>query len=151
VLSIGGACVLLFVILRAGHLYGNPPLDFPSFVPSNGNFVVQATAWQSLVAFLNVQKYPPSLQYLLMTLGPALILLGLLDRVTVSSLRGWLGRALLVYGRVPMFYYVLHLFLIHIMAVIAAFAFHQPAMWLVTGGIFQPTPAGYGHGLPFIY
>jgi uncharacterized membrane protein len=152
VLRLGAACVLLFVILRVGHLYGNPPVDFPSFVPSNGNFSLQSTASQSVVALLNVQKYPPSLQYLLMTLGPALILLGLMDRLTAASLSGGLGRAVLIYGRVPMFYYLLHIVLIHVMAVIVAFAFHQPAVWLLTGGFFTTgTPPGYGHGLPFIY
>jgi uncharacterized membrane protein len=150
VLGLGVACILLFVIVRAGHGYGNPPLDFRSFTPSNGDFHLEATPSQSLVAFLNVQKYPPSLQYLLMTLGPALILLGLLDGVTLASLGG-LGRAVLIYGRVPMFYYLLHIFLIHILAVVVAFAFHQPAAWLLQGGIFQPLPPGYGHGLPFIY
>lgn len=152
ILSIGAVCVLLFVVLRAGHLYGNPPLELSALAPSNGDFAMQATASQSLIAFLNLQKYPPSLQYLLMTLGPALILLGLFDGITLASLRGWLGRAILIYGRVPMFYYLLHIFLIHIMAVIAALAFHQPARWLLTGGFFvNGTPPGYGHGLPFIY
>jgi len=124
---LGAGCVLLFIILRAGHLYGNPPLEQPSFAPSNGDFKVQATVAQSLIAFLNVQKYPPSLQYLLMTLGPALLLLALLDGVTLESVRGWFGRAILIYGRVPMFYYVLHLLLIHVAAVIVAIAIHQPA------------------------
>jgi len=91
------------------------------------------------------------LQYLLMTLGPALILLACFDGITLQSLRGWLGRAVLIYGRVPMFYYILHILLIHVMAIIVAFAFHQPVIWLLKGGIFNGTPPGYGHGLPFIY
>ena len=151
-LGLGAGCVLLFIILRAGHLYGNPPLEQPSFTPSNGDFKVQATVAQSVVAFLNVQKYPPSLQFLLMTLGPALLLLGLLDRATLESVRGWFGRAVLVYGRVPMFYYVLHLLLIHVTAVVVAITVHQPATWLLKGGFqFNSLPPGYGHGLPFIY
>ena len=151
ILGLGAGCVLLFVILRAGHLYGNPPLGQPSLAPSNGDFSVQATVAQSVIAFVNVQKYPPSLQFLLMTLGPALILLALLDGVTLESARGWFGRAVLVYGRVPMFYYVLHLLLIHVSAVVVAIAVHQPATWLLKGGIFNNLPPGYGHGLPFIY
>ena len=150
ILAIGAACVLLFVVLRAGHLYGNPPVGARAFGASNGDFAVQATAWQTVVAFLNVQKYPPSLQFLLMTLGPALILLGLFDRITLESLRGF-GRAILVYGRVPLFYYILHLFLIHTMAIVVALAFHQPVAWLFHGGIFGNIPPDYGHGLPFIY
>jgi len=57
-----------------------------------------------------------------------------------------------VYGRVPMFYYILHLYLIHILAIVVAWLSHQPASWLWHGASFLlPTPAGYGHGLLFIY
>ncbi len=77
------------------------------------------------------------------------MLLGLLDGVKAE--RG-LGRILVVYGRVPMFYYILHLYLLHIIAIVVALAFHQPAAWLWHGANFLlPTPAGYGHDLPFIY
>src|SRR5260370_32060152 len=88
-----------------------------------------------------------------MTMGRAVMLVGLLYKITLQSVpfRSWLGRAVLIYGRVPMFYYILHLFLIHIMAIIVALAFQQPVMWLFKGGIFSSTPPGYGHGLPFIY
>jgi len=102
----------------------------------------------TLVSFFNTLKYPPSLDYLLMTLGPSLIVLGLLDRAKAE--RG-LGRILLVYGRVPLFYYVLHLYLLHVMAILVALAFHQP-IWhgTVIAGI-SPRPLGYGHSLPFVY
>jgi hypothetical protein len=59
---------------------------------------------------------------------------------------------LLTFGRVPLFFYVLHLYLIHAMAVAAATVFHQPVDWLLHGGFFvNDIPAGYGHNLPFIY
>src|SRR5260370_805882 len=90
-----------------------------------------------------------------MTMGRAVMLVGLLYKITLQSVpvRSWLGRAVLIYGRVPMFYYILHLFLIHIMAIIVALAFQQPVMWLFKGAIFTftGTPPGYGHALPFIY
>ena len=63
-----------------------------------------------------------------------------------------IGRILVVYGRVPLFYYVLHLYLIHLVAIAVAMAFHQPSSWLWHGGMFVlGVPEGYGHGLPFIY
>jgi uncharacterized membrane protein len=146
ILAIGISATALFFILRGFNVYGNSSSGFPFSV---GPWSKQPTVALTMIAFLNTEKYPPSLDYLLMTLGPALILLGLLDRTKAE--RG-LGRVLLVYGRVPMFYYMLHLYLIHIVAIVAAWAFHQPAAWLWHGAIFLlPTPAGYGHGLPFIY
>ena len=102
----------------------------------------------TLISFFNTLKYPPSLDYLLMTLGPSLIMLGLLDRAKAEH---GLGRVLLVYGRVPLFYYVLHLYLLHVMAILVALAFHQP-IWhgaIIAGT--SPKPLGYGHGLPFVY
>jgi uncharacterized membrane protein len=99
----------------------------------------------TIIAFFNTLKYPPSLDYLLMTLGPALIVLAGLDGVTAE--RG-LGRILLVFGRVPLFYYILHIFLIHALAIFVGFLFRQPVSWLWRG---EHSPAGYGHGLPFVY
>jgi len=84
-----------------------------------------------------------------MTLGPALMALAWFDRINAD--RG-LPRILLVFGRVPLVYYVLHLLLIHTMAVWTALALHQPATWLLYGGpLLQAPPAGYGHGLFYIY
>ncbi len=146
ILTLGFSMTALFFLLREFNLYGNGTAGFPFSV---GPWKPQPTLSLTVISFFNTLKYPPSLDYLLMTLGPALILLGLLDGVKAE--RG-LGRVLVVYGRVPMFYYVLHLYLIHIIAIAAALAFHQPAAWLWHGAIFLlPTPPGYGHGLPFIY
>jgi uncharacterized membrane protein len=146
ILALGISTTALFLLLRGFNLYGNSTSGMPFSV---GPWTHQPTLSLTVISFLNTEKYPPALDYLLMTLGPALILLGLLDGAKAE--RG-LGRILLVYGRVPMFYYILHLYLIHILAILVAFAFHQPAAWLWQGAMFlQPTPAGYGQGLPFIY
>jgi hypothetical protein len=115
---------------------------------SAGPWSVQPTLSLTLVSFFNVLKYPPSLDYLLITLGPSLILLGLLDR---AQARNGLGRILLVFGRVPLFYYVMHLYVLNIMARLVALAFHQPIFHGTVIADSARTPAGYGHGLPFIY
>ena len=149
-LVVGVSATTLFFLLRGLNLYGNGVAGLPFGFPlSAGPWTHQPTFTLTVVAFFNTLKYPPSLDYLLMTLGPSLILLGLLDGMKAE--RG-LGRVLLVYGRVPLFYYVLHLYLIHLIAIGAALVFHQPAARLWQRPIFAgPAPAGYGHDLPFIY
>jgi uncharacterized membrane protein len=146
ILALGASLTVLFLVLRGFNIYGNGVAGYPY---SAGHWSVQPSFTSSVISFLNTEKYPPSLDYLLMTLGPALILLGLLDNTKAE--RG-ISRVLLVYGRVPMFFYILHIYLIHILAILVALVIHQPASWLWHGAIFLlPTPAGYGHGLPFIY
>jgi uncharacterized membrane protein len=107
------------------NLNGNSTAGLPFGFPSAGSWRVQPTFSLTVISFFNTLKYPPSLGYLLMTLGPALILLGLLDGAKGEH---GLGRILLVYGRVPLFFYVLHLYLIHVLAVLVALSFHQP-LW----------------------
>jgi len=149
ILTIGIAATTLFFVLRGFNLYGNSIAGFPlRYLRSSGPWSVQPTLSLTLASFFNVLKYPPSLHYLLITLGPALIVLGLLDKANAE--RG-LGRIFLVYGRVPMFYYLLHIYLIHILAILASIAFHQPFLHGSVIGDFATKPAGYGHGLPFIY
>jgi uncharacterized membrane protein len=146
-LGLGVALTLAFFVLRALNLYGNGEASSSSFLLSTvGPWKVQPSLTLTIIAFFDTLKYPPSLDYLLMTLGPALIVLACLDGVTAE--RG-LGRILLVFGRVPLFYYVLHIFLIHAMAIFVGLLFHQPVFWLWHGG--HPPRAGYGHGLPFVY
>jgi uncharacterized membrane protein len=149
ILTLGISATTLFFVLRMFNLYGNGVAGLPFGYPrSAGPWSVQPTLSLTVISFFNTLKYPPSLDYLLMTLGPALILLGLLDKVKAQ--RG-LSRILLVYGRVPLFYYVLHLYLIHILAILVAIAFHQPILHGSVIADFATKPVGYGHGLPFIY
>jgi uncharacterized membrane protein len=143
---LGIAMIVAFVFLRATNLYGNPPVGLGGV--SQGGWHIEPTVEKSLILFLDVEKYPPSLQFLLMTLGPALLLLSWLDGKTVAGI----FRPLLVFGRVPMFYYVLHLYVIHLLAVLMAVVFHQPMDWLLHGAfLMNDIPDRYGHGLPFIY
>ena len=149
-LALGLAMTALFFLLRGLNLYGNSRVGLGDGVPySTGPWRVQPTTTLTLISFFNTLKYPPSLHYLLMTLGPSLTLLALLDGIKAE--RG-LGRVLLVYGRVPLFYYVLHLYLIHLLAIVVGLLFHQPVSWLWHGGVLVlGIPPGYGHGLPFVY
>ena len=146
VLGLGIALTLAFFVLRALNLYGNGDASSSPIFPSTvGPWEVQPSLTLTIIAFFNTMKYPPSLDYLLMTLGPALIVLAALDGVAVERR---LARILLVFGRVPLFYYILHIVVIHAMAILVGLLFHQPVSWLWHGGfLIQPPAAGYGHGL----
>jgi uncharacterized membrane protein len=150
VFYVGLTLTIAFVILRVFHLYGNgDPTLQPWCADQAGPWSVQRTLTLTIVSFFDTLKYPPSLQFLLMTLGPALMGLAWLGKVKAE--RG-LGRILLVFGRVPLFFYVIHIYLIHTMAVWTALAVHQPTAWLLYGAFrLHRTPYTYGHGLPFIY
>src|SRR5438270_5025097 len=93
-LQLGSGMIALFSLLRATNLYGNPPAGQGGV--SQGDFHLQPTISETIILFLDVEKYPPSLQFLLMTLGPSLLVLAWLDREQVP--RGL--KALWVFGRV---------------------------------------------------
>jgi len=141
----GTAMIVLFVVLRLSNLYGNPPAGLGGV--SQGDFHAQPTFAKTVILFLDVEKYPPSLQFLLMTLGPSFLLLAWLDRDRVP--RGM--TPLWIFGRVPMFFYILHLYLIHALAVVVAELRGQSVDWLFHGAIFGDMPAGYGYNLAFVY
>ena len=126
-LMLGSALVVGFVALRASGLYGDPH----AWDPGRG-----------VLGFLDCEKYPPSLLFLAMTIGPALVLLALLDR----PLGVW-GARVTVFGRVPLFYYVLHILLIHVLAVTLAW----PAMG--SGALARPFMPNepLGLSLPALY
>lgn len=149
ILTIGIAATSLFFVLRGFNFYGNGIAGLPFGYPrSAGPWSVQPTLSLTLVSFFNVLKYPPSLDYLMITLGLSLILLGLLDGTTAE--RGF-ARILMVFGRVPLCYYVLHLYVIHLMSIVVSLIFHQPVWYGTVIADFAQRPAGYGHGLPFVY
>ena len=101
-LYLGFGCILLFLALRSGNFYGD------SF-----HWKHQATSIFTLLSFVDTTKYPPSLLYMLMTIGPALIFLAVAE-----NLKNALTKIIVVFGRVPFFYYILHLYLFHFMAVL---------------------------------
>jgi uncharacterized membrane protein len=135
ILGLGLALTSLFVLLRFSNLYGDPNPWSPQH---NGTYTI--------LSFIDCYKYPPSLCYLLMTLGPALIVLALFDRGTPFFLK-----PILIFGRVPLFYYLLHLPLIHWLAVVVNFIRFGRADWLYgnTRGIKPPSDAGFD--LPGVY
>ena len=113
-LRLGLGLCAAFVALRLLNAYGDP-------VP----WATQTRGPMTLVSFLNLTKYPPSLLFLLMTLGPAMLVLRAVDGRTPS----WLQPARSM-GRVPFFYHVLHFALIHLVAVVVAYVRHGTAHWM---------------------
>jgi uncharacterized membrane protein len=134
-LSWGAGCIALFVMLRLSGIYGDPQV-----------WHAQAGLLPSLLSFVNCEKYPPSLQFLLMTLGP---LIGCLP--LFSKLGGPLSTILITFGRVPLFFYLLHLPLIHLVALGVAAAGNYPISWMFGGLPFAQKPAGYGLQLWLVY
>ncbi len=132
--TIGLSCVVLFLVLRGINLYGDPA---PWMVQERG------TAF-TLLSFLNTSKYPPSLLFLLMTIGPSLLMIPWLEK--------WQGRKVAmisVFGRVPFFFYLLHFVLIHIAATIWSYwNFGVSEWWLGPASGF---PEGYQLNLYRIY
>jgi uncharacterized membrane protein len=134
-LVVGATVTVAFVVLRATNLYGDPA---PWAVQQGGLLA-------TVLSFVNCEKYPPSLLYLMMTLGPALVLLALFERA-----RGAVADWIITFGRVPFLYYVVHIIVIHALAVVMAWAVYDNAAWL-PGRFPAEKPAGYGLGLPGIY
>jgi len=139
-LALGLGATALFVALRLSGLYGDPR----PWQPGAGEGAVA-----SLLSFLNTSKYPASLQFLLMTLGPAVALLPALERT-----RGALARWMTVFGRVPFFFYLLHIPLIHLVALaVSALRGGTVDPWLFANHPLgaPPPPDGYAWGLPLLY
>ena len=124
---------MAFVVLRGLGAYGDP-----------NPWRVQDGAIGTVIDFLNVTKYPPSLLYLLMTLGPAAVLCALADRVPDA-----IRQPLIVFGRAPFAFYVAHLYLIHALAVGLGVAQGFEARQFLTFSFFFPK--GYGTGLAGVY
>ncbi len=123
----GIVAICLFVLIRWINIYGN-------LRP----WSTQATPLFTFLDFVNTTKYPPSLQYILMTIGPALIVLAFSENVS-----NWFTKKMMVYGRVPFFYYVLHVFLIHLMAYVFFFASGHGSHEVNFPGVTLPPDAGY--------
>lgn len=143
-LLIGLAAVGLFLVLRGFNLYGDPRPWHAGVAGHNG-----APGMPAWLSFLNTSKYPASLSFLLMTLGPIITLIPL-----VEGLHGVLAGWITVFGRVPFFYYMLHIPLIHAMALaVSEFRLGMVSPWLFTNHPMgnPPPPEGYVWSLPLLY
>ena len=143
-LTIGLVAIALFLVLRGFNLYGDPsPWSAPTPQPDG------QPQLPALLSFLNTSKYPASFLFLLMTLGPTIAIIPALEKA-----RGPLVRWMTVFGRVPFFYYVLHLPLIHVIAMLMSrIRMGTVVPWIFANhpmGTPRP-PAGYAWGLGLLY
>jgi uncharacterized membrane protein len=138
-LRMGVALTAAFVVLRAMNMYGDL-----------NRWSAQKSPLFTVLSFLSVVKYPPSLLFLLMTLGPALVFLWAVDRGAPRALR-----PALVIGKVPMFYYVLHFAMLHLLAVATCLVRYGSAHWMFEspdlGNYPFSPPPGWGYSLPVVY
>lgn len=136
-LAIGGAAIGLFLLLRGVDFYGDPShWRPPSPMPA-------------ALRFVNTSKYPASLLFLLMTLGPLIALLPLAERA-----RGPVARFFTTFGRVPFFYYLLHIPVIHLAAMVVSLVREgsvSPWLFVNRPMMSPPPPEGYMWGLPLLY
>ncbi|MBK9246701.1 MAG: DUF1624 domain-containing protein [Ignavibacteria bacterium] len=124
-LMLGISMTLGFFILRGINIYGDPH-----------SWITQQNPFFTALSYFNVTKYPPSLLYILITLGPVMFLLRALDGMQIS-----LAKPILTFGRVPMFYYISHIYLIHTLAFVAAFI-HTNNPWYFTSDAVLAQPMG---------
>lgn len=137
-LYLGFGSILLFTIARMINVYGDP-------IP----WKEQSTALFTFLSFINVNKYPPSIFYLLVTLGPAFLFLAFSE-----NQKGKLAQNVISLGRVPMFYYIVHVYIIHVLALFAALATGFDASDMVFTSTWitdSPNLVGYGFSLGITY
>ncbi|MEO6238112.1 MAG: heparan-alpha-glucosaminide N-acetyltransferase domain-containing protein [Vicinamibacterales bacterium] len=138
-LRLGVASIAAFLLVRGINYYGDPL-----------RWATQKSALFTVLSFLNTTKYPPSLLFLLMTLGPALLFLRAVDGRTPALLA-----PARVIGKVPLFYFVLHFVLIHLLAVAVCYARYGSAHWLFEspdlGNYPFTPPPGWGYSLATVY
>jgi hypothetical protein len=170
-LVLGTAAIALFLVLRGFNLYGDPcpwispkpasartaqtgapaaasanPPQAASAAPRPAARRPQAPGW---ISFLNTTKYPASLLFLLMTLGPALLVMPFLENAT-----GRVAGVLTTFGRVPFFYYMLHIPLIHLAAIVVSLLRSgsvSPWLFLNHPVMIPPAPEGYVWSLGWLY
>jgi uncharacterized membrane protein len=138
-LRAGLAVTAAFFLLRGINVYGDPV-----------KWAAQKSAAFTLISFFNLNKYPPSLLFLLMTLGPVLLFLRAVDGKTPSALR-----PAMIIGKVPMFYFLVHFPLIHLIAAAVCYALNGSAHWMFESPSldkfpFTPPPV-WGFSLPIVY
>ncbi len=132
-LRIGLGLTIAFLVIRGLNVYGDPQ-PWSRAIPG-----------MTVLSFFRCTKYPPSLDFLLMTLGPGILLLNWLDRFKFSK-----ANPLMVFGRVPLFYFLVHFFVIHSLAILFALIRYGSSVNPLPsiGGVFPP---GYGYDLWVVY
>jgi len=137
-LIIGGVATALFIVIRGINIYGDP-----SHWSQQKNLVF------TVLSFLNTTKYPPSLLFLLMTLGPSILALALFE---AKESGGAIRNFFVTFGRVPLFFYLLQWYTAHSISILLHLAFGKPASWLWQSPINfgQPQP-GIGFNLVVVY
>tara|TARA_R110000868_G_scaffold2277_13_gene17072 strand:- start:520 stop:1026 length:507 start_codon:yes stop_codon:yes gene_type:complete len=127
----------LFFVLRGLNIYGD-------LVP----WTTQDTNTKTIISFFNVTKYPPSLAFVLITIGPALLFL-----YTIENVKNSITNFFLIFGRVPFFYYFLHVLVIHIAAIIGILIFggNWKDMILTADVFMNEKLATYGYSLWITY
>jgi uncharacterized membrane protein len=124
-LQIGGTSLFIFLALRWLNVYGDP-----------SPWIYHQSAGTTIMHFLNVEKYPPSLLFLCLTLGASILLLGFLEGRDLRLLE-----FITLFGKVPLFYYVAHIFAIHLLAVLAVVCLGFPWHTMIfIGSSAQPSP-----------
>ncbi len=133
----GITATLIFFVLRFANIYGDlvPWTSYDDFV-------------KTVLSFFNVTKYPPSLLFLLITLGPSLIVLSLAERF-----KGKIFEVMVLFGKVPMFFYIIHIYWIHLLAVLAVYlSGYDPKLMIIDVWIgFVTELQGYGFSLGVVY
>jgi uncharacterized membrane protein len=136
-LVMGFSSIALFFLLRTFNFYGD-----------SGLWSSQETIEKTVISFFKLTKYPPSLLYLLITIGPALLFLYIIENIKNTT-----TNFLLVFGRVPFFYYLLHILIIHVAAIIGLVITGKDwKLMILTNETFTSgSLEGYGYSLPIVY
>src|SRR6476659_8125899 len=130
-LTIGGVATFLFIVIRAINIYGDPSQWSP-----------QKNLIYTVLSFVNTTKYPPSLLFLLMTLGPAILALSFFES---EAPRSWIRNFFVTFGRVPLFFYLLQWYTAHLISLLLHFVFGKPTSFLFQAPLnFGPPPQGIG-------
>ena len=136
-LSLGLGSIALFLVIRGINVYGD-------MAP----WSIQKNSTYTFLSFFNVSKYPPSLLFLLITMGPSFLFL-----YASENIKNKVTNFLLVYGRVPLFFYVFHVMLIHLLAILGLILTGEDwkLMILTMDSLIDGTMAGYGYSLGVVY
>ena len=134
-LNLGWGLIVSFVVIRGINIYGDPE-----------PWSVQSSFQKTVLSFINCHKYPPSLLYLLITLGIAFLILYVFE-----SKRFPILQPLLIFGRVPLFFYIIHLWLIHFAAIFLGLPKYGLKAFILPYLLSSAMPDDYGYDLHHVY